>query len=424
MNIRQAWPQFMGLVDQSIVSAGNFVGIWVMARKFAVPDYGLYVLVIGLILSLNSIQSAFIVFPFTIRYAAADLTGWQAGVVRCVLLSVATISIQIPIVLLGCLYLGHLMLGFVAVFTLCLWQMQEVIRRAMFQRQFFGRAVLGDSVRYAIPALLVVGLPARMLSTPAVLIFIAVSSIAASLLCVDTFATRRALSVSWMDIKAEFEECWRLGRHIILFNAFGSAFAQGSVWILGNMQGLSAASQYQAVSNVMGITNPPVVGIAATLQPAVARAHALAGPRAAMRQSLPYLAAVGALVVPLLLVFTVAPRWTLLRFYGGTSPYRFLIAPLRIAALAQVLSLAAQLAGSVLACVRRADILLRIQIVASTTCLIVMIPAVRWGALPGYLLASALFAGLVLAATFRILRQTYRANLTVYESGKEAVVNA
>ncbi len=79
-----------------------------LARKLSVADYGLYVMLIGLILALNSVQSALIVFPFTVRYAGSDLQLWQSGVVHCLLVSLITLPVQLSVVIAGSFYLHHL----------------------------------------------------------------------------------------------------------------------------------------------------------------------------------------------------------------------------------------------------------------------------------------------------------------------------
>lgn len=414
----------MGLLDQSIVSAGNFTAVWVLARKLDVADYGLYVMIIGLILALNSIQSALVAFPFTVRYAGAEMIAWQAGLIRCLIVSLATMAIQIPAIVIGCRYLGHLFIAVPAILALCLWQTQDFIRRAMFQQRLYRQALTADSIRYVIPALLVILLPRRLLSAQQMLIFIATTSAAASLVCANVFIRREAEPVMWIAVKRDFSELWRIGRSIILFNASASALAQGCVWILGNVVGLSAASQYQAINNVMGVTNPAVMGIAVVRDPAVARESSQSGPRAAIRHSFPYAAAVGLLVLPVMGLFIAAPAWTLLRFYGKASPYISLAVPLQIAAVAQVLTISSQFVAAVIALVGRATVIWRVQIATNAACLAFMIPVIQKGGLSGCLLALAFFYAVGLVAMFWNLGKIYREGGDRRGSNQTVVVNA
>ena len=417
-------PQTAGLIDQSIVSASNFTLTWMLARKLSVADYGLYVMLIGLILALNSVQSALIVFPFTVRYAGSDLQLWQSGVVHCLLVSLITLPVQLSVVIAGSFYLHHLALAGIAILTLCLWQAQEIVRQAMFQRQLFSRAVMGDSVRYLIPAILVVFLPGRLLSAEHVLMLIAASSAAAFLVCIDTFAVGTQGGISWHRMKCEIRDSWSLGRSIILFNAFGSVLSQGSIWVLGNIRGLAAVSQYQAINNILGIPNPAVTGIGVVLNPAVARAASKSGPRAAIRQALPYVTVMASLVAPVLGIFVFFPHWTLVRFYGLASPYAGLAFPLRIATAGQVLLICSQVAATILACMKRAGIIWRIQLVTSVTCLGAMIPAARWAALPGFLVTQIVFYGLGMVAMLWNLHIAYKGEPLPVESGQPLAVNA
>jgi len=417
-------PQTAGLIDQSIVSASNFTLTWMLARKLSVADYGLYVMLIGLILALNSIQSALIVFPFTVRYAGSDLQLWQSGVVHCLLVSLITLPVQLIVVIAGSFYLHHLPLSGIAILTLCLWQTQEIVRQAMFQRQLFSRAVMGDSVRYLIPALLVVFLPGRLLSAEHVLMFIAGSSAAAFFLCIDTFLAGNRGGISWHRMKREIRDSWSLGRSIILFNAFGSVLSQGSIWVLGNIRGLAAVSQYQAINNILGIPNPAVTGIGVVLNPAVARAASKSGSRAAIRQAVPYVAVMASLVAPVLGIFVLIPHWTLVRFYGPASPYSGLVFPLQIATVGQALFICSQVAATILACMNRAAIIWRIQLITSVTCLAAMIPAARWAALPGFLVIQTVFYGLGMVAMLWNLHTAYKGQPLAVESGQPLIVNA
>jgi len=417
-------PQALGLLDQAIVSISNFSITWMLARKLPPPEYGLYAIVIGLILTLNSIQSSLLVFPFTIRYAGADLPNWQSGVVRYLLLSLASAPVQVLIVAVGCVYLNHLALVISAIAALCLWQVQEIIRRAMFQRGLFLRAIATDCIRYIVPLILVVLLPRRLLATRAVLFFIGGASVAAASPCLGTFSNGWQAAFSWSAIRREIGDSWKIGRSMVLFNAAGSALSQGCLWTLGSMEGLAGASQYQAINNLMGVTNPPIFGIAAVRDPAVARAYSRAGARVAIRESVPYIGVICALILPALALFASFPDWTLLRFYGKTSPYLMLGRPLQIATVWQILAVGSQVAASVLACIDRVDFIWRVQMITSLACLAAMVPVVRWGGLSGCFISLTAFSAVALTAMAWQLYAAYSETVRGQVSVKEAAINA
>ncbi len=417
-------PQTLGLVDQAIVSISNFSITWMLARKLAAPEYGLYAIVMGLLLTLNSIQSSLLVFPFIIRYSSADLPNWQAGVVRYLFLSLASAPVQVLIVAVGCVYLDHLAIVISAIAALCLWQCQEVIRRAMFQRGLFLRAITTDCIRYIVPVILVALLPRPLLGTRSVLLFIGGASLAAALPCLGTFWNGWGAAFSLPAVKREIGDSWKVGRSMVLFNAAGSALSQGSLWILGSMGGLVGASQYQAINNLMGVTNPPVFGIAAVRDPAVARAYSRAGARVAIRESAPYVAVLCALVLPALALFASFPDWTLLRFYGKTSPYLTLGRPLQIATVWQILAIGSQVAASVLACIDRVDFIWRVQMITTLVCLASMVPIVRWRGLSGCFISLTAFSAVTLAAMAWQLQTACSEKTPGEASVKEAVINA
>ncbi len=417
-------PQTLGLLDQAIVSISNFSITWMLARKLTAPEYGLYAIVMGLILTLNSIQSSLVVFPFIIRYAGADLPIWQSGVLRYVLLSLVSAPVQLLIVAVGCVYLSHLAVVISAFAALCLWQVQEVIRRAMFQRRLFLRAIATDCIRYILPVIFVVLLPRPLLATQSVLFLIAGASVAAALPCLGTFSRGWGPAFSWPAITREIGDSWKIGRSMVLFNAAGSALSQGSLWILGGMEGLASASRYQAINNLMGVTNPPIFGIAAVRDPAVARAYSRAGARVAIRESAPYIAVICALVLPVIGLFAFFPDWTLLRFYGPASPYLMLGRPLKIATLWQLLAVGSQVAASVLACIDHVDFIWRVQMINSLLCLGAMVPVVRVAGLSGCFMCLTAFSAVSLMAMACKLHAAYSEPVRREVSVEEAVINA
>jgi O-antigen/teichoic acid export membrane protein len=417
-------PQVLGLLDQAIVSISNFSVTWILAWKLPASEYGLYAIVNGLILTLNSIQSSLLVFPFTITYAGADLPNWQSGVVRYLLLSFGAAPVQALIIAIGCVYLNHLAVAVFAIAALCLWQAQEVIRRAMFQRGLFLRAIATDCVRYIVPLIFVALLPRPLLGTRNVLLFIGSASIAAALPCLGTFSKGWREAFSLYAMKREIRASWNIGRSMVLFNAAGSALNQGALWILGSMQGLAGASRYQAINNLMGITNPPIFGIAAVRDPAVARAYSRSGARSAIGASAPYIGMIGALVLPALGVFAAFPGWVLLHFYGRASPYSSLGGALQIATVWQLLAVGSQVAASILACIDRVNFIWRVQMVTSGACLLVMVPLVRWGGLYGCFICLSVSSAAALAVMSQQLRTASREGAHREVSGKEAVMNA
>lgn len=401
----------LGLLDQSIVSGANFITALALARKLDVNEYGLYVMVMGLILALNSVQSALISFPFTVSYAGAQASIWRTSVLRHLLIGTGTMGFQTPAIFLGCLYLRHSSVTLPAAGALYFWQAQDFLRRAMFQQGHYRMAFIMDSVRYVIPALTVVLLPKALLSTVQMLVLIASTGALASLAC-GVLLIHRPGNVTVGAIKSDIVNLWRIGRAIILFNLSSSGLMQGCAWILGNVSGLPAASQYQAINNVMGVTNPAVQGISVVRDPAVAREYLQHGPATAIRHALRYAIAVGLIVTPILAFFVGAPAWALSRFYGSGSPYALLTKPLQIAAVAQILAISSQFGAGILACIGHSHVIWRVQALANAACLAVMLPVVRQGGLSGCLVTLALFNALALAAMLRNLGIAYRRDPT------------
>jgi O-antigen/teichoic acid export membrane protein len=105
---------------------------------------------------------------------------------------------------------------------------------------------------------------------------------------------------------------------------------QAFPWTLAYFNGLEAAAQLQAVTNVLGATHPVLFSMSNLIIFAVARARANHGLGAAWRTGSVYSAPAGLLLVPYFTVLLLWPSAVLELFYGANSPYAGLEAMLRI----------------------------------------------------------------------------------------------
>src|ERR1700682_3834964 len=119
------------LADQGSVSLGNFLTNILLARTLAPADYGIFALVYGLVLLLNSFHACAILYPLSIRGASSDIVGLHKYTRRSLLLT-AVLLVPFGIVILGAAaLLSQLRVALWAILALACWQTQETFRRSL-----------------------------------------------------------------------------------------------------------------------------------------------------------------------------------------------------------------------------------------------------------------------------------------------------
>src|ERR1700676_2920244 len=78
---------FWSLADQGSVSLGNFLTNIFLARALGSSDYGIFALVYGLLVLLNSFHACAVLYPLSIRGAASDIVGLHKYTRRSLLLT-------------------------------------------------------------------------------------------------------------------------------------------------------------------------------------------------------------------------------------------------------------------------------------------------------------------------------------------------
>src|ERR1700736_4008666 len=136
---------FWSLADQGCVSLGNFLTNIFLARTLAAADYGVFALVYGLLVLLNSFHSCVVGYPLSIKGAAADAEGLKSYT-RSALLFTAVLSVPFGGIVLGaCIVLGRPTIAVWAAFALLCWELQETLRRSLMAHLRHGEAIWGDA---------------------------------------------------------------------------------------------------------------------------------------------------------------------------------------------------------------------------------------------------------------------------------------
>ncbi len=314
-----------GLADQAMVSLGNFALNVSLARILPVGDYGTYAVAMSFLLFFNTLHQAFIIYPLSVQTAG---TGAHPGPLR--IAAALTLPCAAPVLLVmaaGLWSIGHVSLLAMTSIALLAWQLQEVFRRSLIARGRYGLAMLIDGVRYLGPlaAILALGVPATV--TNVYFVIGALSALSILPLVPSLWQSKAAFS-----IPKELTAHWRLASPVLGASLLSVFTTQWFLWLLAWRHTPDAAASLVALTNVVAIASPVMLGAENILVPKIARARSdltYAGLMALVGR---YCLGCMALVTPFFLAIALYPHRILALIYGATSAYNTHIAALEMLA--------------------------------------------------------------------------------------------
>jgi O-antigen/teichoic acid export membrane protein len=319
--------------DQSIVSIGNFILTIGLARTMAHTEYGAYIVAYGALYFAHAIHNALVVYPISIYGAHHTRTELSSLASESLLITYALAIPSAAIVagavssLLHRYDLNLLLLG-----ALLAWQTQETVRRALMSHLRHRAAIVGDAASAlvqigCVAAAILKRIPMEAASGLRIIIV-------ASLLGAVVHIAVLGLGAPVMsELGKRFHQFLKLGRWW-LFSGLGSA---GTVlllpWWLAH-RNLAEAAFYQAMLNVVQVSNPVAFSVGNLVIPAVA--HEMLKPSGgvgAKRITATYMMQGFLILAPLFLGLLLVPGLVMKVAYGATSAYAQHTTILRILAI-------------------------------------------------------------------------------------------
>lgn len=311
---RASWT----IIDQGIVSLGNFVLAVTLARLLTPLDYGTYSLLVGAFFALQLATTSLVFYPLSVRIPTVD-PDEQRGLSSASLVLSAGVCLPLGILIaLAVIYFGRADILLPATLAFFLWQMQETLRRCLLSQFRHKAAVLGDAVSYigqAVVFVAVVWLGHASLYS-ALLSMAATSAVAILIQAIQVGLippqTKHILSL--------FGEARSIGGWSLASNLMTVLRHQIPSWFLAVTEGAMAVATYQAVVNIVNVTNPMVFGLC-NIIPQTAAAARPKGLQAAWHASRQY----GLLGMPptfgYYFLALIVPQVVLQIFYGSGSAY-------------------------------------------------------------------------------------------------------
>jgi O-antigen/teichoic acid export membrane protein len=339
---RASWT----LVDQGVVSGGNFLLNILLARTLSEADYGQFVLFLGAIFALRAFDYSLISYPLSVRLCVAS-DEERAGLLGNTILLAVTLNIVSVVAMgLGATLLKAHDLWLPACLCFLCWQAQETSRRCLLADFRYRAAVPGDGTSYVGQALLI-----------ALLAWFGKVTLASTLYAMSaTFAIGAVVHLSkvrlaWPDFSQTRQlarEYFSVGKWSLVTYQLQTLRGQLFPWMLAGTAGTAATASFQAASNIAGTMTPIIIGIGNAIPQVAAQVHRTGGVIGAMRAAYGY-ALFG--LAPVLVICAAAvlmPEFLLRTVYGPSSPYLGAAVALQLLAVAGLLEFITDVATKIL----------------------------------------------------------------------------
>ncbi len=379
---------FWSLADQGTVSLGNFLTNIILARKLTPHEYGAYAILLGILLVIYGAHGALVIYPLSLHGASESRDGLRRLTAFSLWLTTGIGLFLGTGLIVACWVFGTPSLGFWAAGAIFFWIAQETVRRGLMAHMRFRDAMWGDALSYLGQAT-VVFILARIgrLSIENAFGAMAVTSMAAAGL---QFAQMGIRSLRVEKAGVLLGRFWNLGRWMVLSNFTGVFSSQFFPWALALFRGIPMAGAFQALSNVVAVTNPIFVSVANLIIPASAKANSERGTKAAFHEAIRYGAQGAFFVLPYLALVLLWPHRVLLILYGRDSSYASLTTALCIFAAVQIVYYAAVVLATLLNALGHTRTTFAILVISALVSIIVGAPLIVWAGLLGAIATLAL----------------------------------
>lgn len=271
------------LVDQGLISLGNFVTSLIVARTLSVHDFGIVTLALTVLFAANTLQGALVVGPLGVLSADRDEAGTRRYTATAASIQAALV-LACAVLVLGSAWLWHdpeisPVLVAIAV-ALIGWQVQEFGRRILYVNERIQAAVLNDLLSYGGQVLLCAALALAGLLTPVTaLLAIGLTSAAAGAIGLwlvrPALAARPSLADATLTLR---HGAWLAAGEVAQFIS-----ARLPAFVTATLVSVAAAGVLGAALLVLNPLNVIMFSIWTVVPMRIARAAAQSGPEAADR---------------------------------------------------------------------------------------------------------------------------------------------
>lgn len=335
------------LADQCIVSAANFLTIYLYARHMGTSGFGAFMLAYTGLLLLTSMQNALVIQPHNVLGAGLPRQEYQRFTGALVLMQTITCAATATAIgavgwLLASVHpeAGAILVA-LAVVTVP-WMGQEFVRRVLYTRSESRAAALNDAVSYGLQlagaAVLSIYWADRA-SPQAALLVLGGASVAGVVMGLWQLRGHvQFRNVPAGSFARTWREVWGFGRWLTAQNMVTWLGSHGHSWIVGLLLGAEQVGIYRAVTHLINVMNPlrqAAYSYLPSLGSLAYRAGAAAGlSRWVTKVSLAIMVA----LAPFYFLFVGFPGWVLEVAYGERYAGADLALILALATVAQCIT--------------------------------------------------------------------------------------
>ena len=387
---RASWT----LVNQGIVSGGNFALNIILARNLGAADYGTFVLFLGAIYFLRTVDYSFISYPLSIRLHVSPIEAHPSLLGSTILLCAPLCLGLAALFALSVALLGREDLVLPVLACYLGWQSQETMRRCLLADFRYRAAMLGDATAYVVqPIILAFAAHFSTLSVGHVLYFMSITFVLGALLHASRLNVARPDLSQIRELAREYVS---LGKWSFINYEVVLVRLQFFPWALAASLGTAAAASFQAALNIANIINPITLGIGNAVPQAAAHAYHSGGAKAALKVSRHYTLFGLPPVILICLGGLLAPELLLRIFYGAQSSYLDYSLAVQLACLAGGAEYVAEMLNKTLLGVRSGRLALLMNSVSFGAALLTLPLILKFG-------ATGACLGLALANVARLL---------------------
>jgi O-antigen/teichoic acid export membrane protein len=415
-NIRSFWA----LVDQGIVSAGNFISMLLLARSLSRAEFGTFVLIYGACSVVNGLHSNLIISPLVVFSSTSSVEIARLYSMASIRLTLGFVAVSTIVVLSASASLHLTICGVIALGSVVAWQIQETLRRSLLARCRYIDAICGDSFSYLGQAVLIEVMFWFHILTPArVFVAMGATSLLAAIIQLAQVGRVRCSRQQTKNIARSF---WHVSKWLLLAGLTSIFAAPLFPWLLNWLHGRGTAAEFQALNTVLGVVNPLILSIPAIVMPAAANLMRGTPPgmdREVRRQAMRYVLLFELVILPWLLVVSLWPGTALRWFYGSGSPYCASVWPLRIGVVVYALTVPFTVFGAALVGAGRSKAAALYSACGSGFALVIA-PALIFGAgVAGAMVADGFSRGLKTIMAYIMLPRTSKriAQIQIVDAG-------
>jgi O-antigen/teichoic acid export membrane protein len=393
---RSAWA----LADQGIVSLGNSATNVLLARALAVGQFGAFSILLEAMLFLNSLQAALVIYPLSVRGAVLDRNDLRRLSGACLLL---TLLLGVPLglaVAAAAGFVASVHVGLVAVAALAMGQCQETLRRAMMARGGHRDTLPADAISYLGQAACVL---AMVLTGTLTLgrVFAVMGLTSALAVVVQSIQIRPSFEglLRGSALRRTAQDFWTLGRWVMLGNLTALVTTLACTWALALFHGTDEVGRFQALANLLKLSNPLTICMAGLIVPAAARAFRHHGIVAARFVTMRYAMLTVAALLPYYLMLLILPALCIELLYGTGSAYAGLENQLRVFVLWYGALLVAQAGGCFLNAIEQSRRSFVAQAAQTAAVVLIALPLTAVYGLNGLMLGGVI-GNVVMAACY------------------------